>query len=130
MAPMTEVEHADKAAPGTEAHHAAFDPEPVHELPPDEPRSPLWLPLVGLGILALGGLWLALRSTPAAPKPGGSASATTTTAAPPAPPAGATAAPTQRPAGTASTVVTRPPTREDIDRIREQMRQMQEGKAK
>ena len=57
------------------------------ELDPDEPRTPLWLPLLGL-TLFLGALiyMLVARPTeaPVAPAPEGSASAAP--AAPPAPP--------------------------------------------
>jgi hypothetical protein len=38
--------------------HAAFDGEPTNTLPADEPRTPGWLPLVGLALFALGGFAL------------------------------------------------------------------------
>ena len=44
------------------ASHAeeAFDPEPIRELPDDEPRTPMWLPAVGAVLLLLVGCWWAL----------------------------------------------------------------------
>jgi len=50
------------------------------ELDPDEPRTPLWLPLLGLVVFAVGLTWLLARSEApdaavdeAAPAPSGSA---------------------------------------------------------
>lgn len=38
--------------------HEAFDPEPIRELPADEPRTPMWLPAVGVALfVALGALF-------------------------------------------------------------------------
>lgn len=44
---------------GTYRHmHETFDPEPIRELPSDEPRTPMWLPAVGVVVfLALGAFW-------------------------------------------------------------------------
>ena len=41
----------------TQQDEHGFDPQPVATLAPDEPRSPLWLPLVGLGLFAAVGGW-------------------------------------------------------------------------
>ena len=38
--------------------HAPFDPAPVRTLSPGETPSPLWLPLVGIAIFLLGGIYL------------------------------------------------------------------------
>jgi hypothetical protein len=40
--------------------HHAFDPEPIRELAPDEPQTPMWLPVLGLALLAVFGMYLAL----------------------------------------------------------------------
>ena len=44
-------------ASGRRAAHGQPDGD---GLDPDEPRTPAWVPLVGLGVFALGGLWFAL----------------------------------------------------------------------
>jgi hypothetical protein len=78
--------HAEPSA-GDHAHaddHAhAFDDEPIKTLPADEPRTPAWLPLLGLVLFV--GVGVAFRAT---------GNTTAPTAAPTAPTAApATAAP-------------------------------------
>jgi hypothetical protein len=69
--------------------HEAFDPEPIRELPADEPRTPMWLPAVGVVLLVtLGGYGLAVRQATATGTPGApatSATAAATLAVPVAP---------------------------------------------
>jgi hypothetical protein len=126
---------AHDAAHAAAAHHVDFDPEPIRELPPDEPRSPMWLPLVGLGLLAAGGLWLGLRTgaldSAAAPAATATASAGATAAPRPAttmiPRPGGTVLPTPR--STATAVPSGAlPSKSDIDRLREQMRKAIESR--
>lgn len=56
-------DHSDSDA--VEAHegahdHHGFDPEPVSEIADEEPRTPMWMPAVGVTLLVLFGLYLAL----------------------------------------------------------------------
>lgn len=37
--------------------HDSFDPEPIRELPADEPRTPLWLTGLGVALLLLVAVW-------------------------------------------------------------------------
>ncbi len=49
-------------------HQHAFDPEPVRVLPPDEPRTPLWVPLLGLALFVIAGTWVLLFSGGSGPE--------------------------------------------------------------
>jgi hypothetical protein len=51
------MDPAHEPADVHDEHHDHFDPEPITALPDDEPRSPLWLPLVGLLLFVVVGLW-------------------------------------------------------------------------
>ncbi len=55
-------DHAGPHKPGAHDHHHDFDPEPTRVLPPDEPRTPLWVPLLGLALFAVAGTWALLFS--------------------------------------------------------------------
>jgi len=37
--------------------HETFDPMPTNELSPGEPRSPVWMPVLGVGLFLVGGTW-------------------------------------------------------------------------
>ena len=50
----------DQAAQAHDAHDD-FDPEPANELSPDEPRSPAWLPVLGVALFLAGGIWFLAR---------------------------------------------------------------------
>jgi len=39
--------------------HHGFDPEPVSEIADEEPRTPMWMPAVGVTLLVAGGLYFA-----------------------------------------------------------------------
>lgn len=97
----TDVHHEDHEAAGDEAAHAhhAFDPEPIAELPADEPHTPLWMPAVGLALLVIFGTWLALGGDePSGEDQAEEAAPTATATALPAAPANPRPAPTVRPA--------------------------------
>jgi hypothetical protein len=96
-------------APGASAHahdvhddQHAFDGEPARELSPGEPRSPNWLPVVGVALFSLVGVYMlsggdgpAAALTPPRPLPVEAAPAP---APPPAPPPAATATARSAPA--------------------------------
>jgi hypothetical protein len=71
----------------------------AHAPPPDEPKSPLWLPALGGALFLAVGLWWAV--TPSSPDPVDVADAPVASAAPAAPtappPAPSAAAPQMRP---------------------------------
>lgn len=46
-------------------HAHDFDPEPVRQLPDDEPRTPSWVPLLGAAIFLVGGTWFLMGSSDA-----------------------------------------------------------------
>jgi hypothetical protein len=51
---------------GAADHDHAFDGEPTDELPADEPRTPGWLPALGMVLFAAAAVaFLATRETPA-----------------------------------------------------------------
>lgn len=51
--------HDAHGAPAHAHHdHDHFDGEPAHELSPGEPRTPGWLPAVGLALFTVGAIWL------------------------------------------------------------------------
>jgi hypothetical protein len=92
-------------APGASAHahddHDAFDGEPARELSPGEPRSPSWLPVVGVALFSLAGVYMlsggdgpAAALTPPRPLPVEAAP----TPPPPPPPPAATATARSAPA--------------------------------
>jgi hypothetical protein len=92
--------HADPATkPAHEGHahddHAhAFDPEPAREMAADEPRTPGWLPLLGITLFVVGGTYfLATGASDAAPDAAASASAAVAPATPTPPAPGATGTP-------------------------------------
>ena len=70
-------------------HDHAFDGEPTHELPADEPRTPGWVPVLGAVIFASAAVaFLATREAspkPAAPEPVAVAVAAPLPVAPPVP---------------------------------------------
>ncbi len=68
----------EAATSGADSHaHEVFDAEPVQQLSEEEPRSPLWLPALGIALVVLSGLYLALGDDEAVPEsPAESASAT------------------------------------------------------
>jgi hypothetical protein len=59
---MSSAQHAHAGAHGAAGHHDDhhdFDNEPARELPADEPRTPAWIPVLGLAIFFLGAVaWL------------------------------------------------------------------------
>jgi hypothetical protein len=56
-------DHAAAAHHDAAAHHHDFDNEPAHELPPEEPRTPGWIPVLGLFLFFLAGTaWLVMGS--------------------------------------------------------------------
>lgn len=69
-APHGEAAHG-AASPAHDDH--AFDGEPIAQLPADEPRTPSWLPLLGLALFVSASVaWLAMSDPApavAAPKP-------------------------------------------------------------
>jgi hypothetical protein len=97
----SEHEHDD------DGHDDHFDGEPATELPPDEPRTPGWVPLLGLGLFALGATYLLVTTEPGDDSKTEGSSAASATASAPAgpplegvrmePPAGGAAPPAARP---------------------------------
>lgn len=78
--------HADHDAGHNDAsHHDHFDNEPVQELAADEPRTPGWVPVLGLALFFIAGTaWLFMSPTDAKDKP--EAERAPVAAAPAAPP--------------------------------------------
>ncbi|MEJ7732358.1 MAG: hypothetical protein WKG00_24535 [Polyangiaceae bacterium] len=63
------------------AHDAQFDGEPATELPPDEPHTPNWVPVLGLCLLLAAAVsWVATGAS-AAPAPAAQAEPTARPAA-------------------------------------------------
>lgn len=98
-------------AHGASAHghdaHDHFDGEPAKELSPGEPRTPSWLPALGLALFSVAALWLLTgNDAPVEGQP--AAEPAKAAAAEPAP------APAPRPRGTAAPALGRgeaaPPT--------------------
>ncbi|MFP6684997.1 MAG: hypothetical protein VB934_09800 [Polyangiaceae bacterium] len=68
----------------TQQDEHVFDPQPVATLAADEPRSPLWLPLVGLALFAAAGGWCLVTGDEVGAAP--AASTASSSAEPPRPP--------------------------------------------
>ncbi len=68
-----------EAHEGAHDHHG-FDPEPASEITDEEPRTPMWMPAVGVTLLVVGGLYMATGDE--APTTDEAAPAMTTWAAP------------------------------------------------
>lgn len=64
-------DHGDAA----HAHHDDFDPEPARELSAGEPRTPVWMPILGAGLALAGAVYLFVSS-----EDGGSGSAASASA--------------------------------------------------
>ncbi|HEX4473534.1 MAG TPA: hypothetical protein VH142_00580 [Polyangiaceae bacterium] len=58
------------------------------ELAPDEPRTPLWLPLLGLGLFLAALIYALVGGSPSPKAPAADAPVGSASAAPAAPPAG------------------------------------------
>jgi hypothetical protein len=97
-----------------------FDPTPIQALPPDEPPTPSWLPIVGVALFVVVGSWWALSGDDAATgaAAGSSAPPVKASAAP-----DARGAPTPEAAASAAPGVERrqPRTREQLDALRERL---------
>jgi hypothetical protein len=87
---MTTASHGPADGHGDHDHASDFDDEPTQELAPGEPRTPGWLPAVGLALFLAGGVAFLTMSDDAAASPAEGA------ASPSAAPV-ATAAPAGRP---------------------------------
>ena len=97
---MTTASHGPADGHGDPDHGSHFDGEPTQELAPGEPRTPGWLPAVGLALFLGGGVAFLTMGDDAAAAPAGaaSASAAAPAAAAPARPTPVVAAPLPRPA--------------------------------
>lgn len=120
------ADHATKTAHEGHAHddHAhAFDPEPAREIAADEPRTPGWLPLLGISLFVIGGTYfLATGSSDAAQTTTASASASVA-AAPVAPPPPPRPTPSVAASGRTLTI----PNNIDRDRIRQALEAAKQG---
>jgi len=117
------------ATMGAGDHHI-FDDEPVHELPADEPKTPGWVPALGLGIfLVVLVTWLAKGNQPAATdvtaEPG-SAAAPAATAPPPPPPQPAAPQPLPRPVAPGSAAPARQLTPEQAKELQKRIDEMKQ----
>lgn len=99
----TDLHHEAGGDDAAHDHHA-FDPEPIRELPADEPQTPMWLPAVGLALFVIFGIYVALGGGDEAPTEEGiaepvaeRAGGAEPPAAAPAPDAAAPPGPTGRP---------------------------------
>ena len=63
-------------------HEPVFDAEPIRELPPDEPLTPMWLPLAGVALFGLAALYLLVRADESSDGAAGSASASVSVTVP------------------------------------------------
>ncbi|WP_437674235.1 hypothetical protein [Sorangium sp. So ce131] len=140
---MSTAHHDPRAAAAHDADdHHAFDGEPAHALPADEPPTPSWVPALGLALFVVAGVaFLATssdgapegRTAPAAARPAAAADAQPATPRPAAAeaqrgaPGGAAAAPAA--SGSANL---RKLTPEEVDRMRKRMMEarQKEGVAK
>lgn len=81
--------HADHDAGHHDAsHHDHFDNEPIQELPADEPRTPSWIPILGLALFFVAGTaWLLMGPSDDKDKPNAEGAPVAAAAAPQPPPA-------------------------------------------
>ncbi|MBW2453145.1 MAG: hypothetical protein JRI68_01465 [Deltaproteobacteria bacterium] len=108
----------EAAASGAGSHaHEVFDAEPVQQLSEGEPRSPLWLPALGIALFVVFGLYLAVGDDDEAP--GGPAGRASASAALSADPAGSPPKPLGRRPGSDRP---KPSVPVDIQRIRKGLR--------
>jgi hypothetical protein len=97
---MSDASHASSAHESHSAHaHDVYEGTPADTIPPDEPHTPGWLPLVGVGLVLAAILFFAVGHEDSA----SAAAAGSASAAPEAPPAPANApTPPVRPEGSAA----------------------------
>lgn len=98
--------HGDEHGDAAHAHHDDFDPEPASELSAGEPRTPVWMPILGAGLALAGAVYMFVSSSDEDGGLGIAASASASVAAPvqvapptpatPRPPLARTAQPSQR----------------------------------
>jgi hypothetical protein len=75
-------------APGSDSHDDhAFTGKPVDELPPDEPRTPGWLPVLGIALFTLAAVVFLAGRSASAPSTAERNTAAASVAPPAAPPA-------------------------------------------
>jgi hypothetical protein len=105
--------------------HDEFDPEPTQELSPGEPRTPLWLPVLGVFLFVVGAIVFLTSSSADAKTDEPARADAAAVEAPPSPaPAPRPVAPTQQPAQVANALQQlSPQQREDIRKRLDQMRQ-------
>lgn len=84
MSAAPDSKNDDSSHSGDHDHHHAFDPEPTRVLPPDEARTPLWVPLAGIALFAAAGTWVLLMGGDEGRE--GQQKPVATQAAPPTPP--------------------------------------------
>lgn len=96
---MTTASHGPADGHGDHDHASDFDGEPTRELAPGEPRTPGWVPAVGLALFLAGGVAFLTMDDDAATAPaqGAASAVAAATAAPGQPSPGVVAAPLPRP---------------------------------
>jgi len=107
---------AVEAHEGAHDHHD-FDPEPVAEIADGEPRTPMWMPAVGLTLLVGLGLYVATGDDE--PPSDGTAPTMTTWAAP------GNAAEARGEAEEADSGAPQAPSKAQIDQVREKLMDFQ-----
>ena len=108
--------------------HQVFDAEPVRELAEGEPHTPLWLPVLGIALFVLFGLYFALGDDDEATA--GAAAASASAAASEATASAAPATRPVQPLGQAAQPKSREPAvPPDVRRIREGLRKARRGDA-
>ena len=109
---------AHEGAHAHDAHaHDDFDPNPPTELGADEPRTPLWLSMLGLALFTLGALyWFAGSGD--APSKGTTASSVAAAVAPAA----------QKPAADVAAAKPRQLSRAEVDQLQKQIEAMRAAK--
>jgi hypothetical protein len=132
---------------GDHAHAHAFDGEPVQALPADEPRTPTWLPLLGLLLFVFAGVALLVTgdkpdenadkpapSAAASPPPGTPTAQAANAQAPSRPAAAVPQAPRPSPAlqasGSPAATGSAPLVRLSPEQIQALQKQIEEVKAK